>query len=137
MIDDRIFLNGNKLMFIEPLEANSNPAYIRATNTYLSYLKGGLSKKYIHGEIYSYVLKIQNYLLWLYQTGSKYNTPFWDYAKEISYDRLNNDLRWQNQISEIQMIKRQNYYQMRHHGVGAFPVKSWVDFDDNLNYNLF
>ena len=57
--------------------------------------------------------------------------------KKISCDRLNNDLRWQNQISEIQMIKRQNYYQMRNHGVGAFPVKSWVDFDENLKYNMF
>ena len=73
-------------MFIEPLEANSNPAYIRATGTYLSYLKGSLSKKYIHGEIYSYILKIQNYLLWLYQAGSKYNTPFWEYATSLKFD---------------------------------------------------
>ena len=73
-------------MFIEPLEANSNPAYVRATNTYLSYLKGSLSKKYIYSEIYSYVLKIQNYLLWLYQSGSKYNTPFWDYATSLKFE---------------------------------------------------
>ena len=86
MIDDRIFLNGNKLMFIEPLEANSNPAYVHATSTYLSYLKGSLSKKYIHTEIFSYVLKIQNYLLWLYQSGSKYDTPFWDYATSLKFE---------------------------------------------------
>ena len=41
MIDDRIFLNGNKLMFIEPFNANPD-----ITNTYLSYmLKNVLSKK--------------------------------------------------------------------------------------------
>ena len=35
------------------------------------------------------------------------------------------------------MIKQQDRLQMRNHGVGALPVKSWVDFDDNLKYNMF
>ena len=89
VIDDRIFLNGNKLMFLEPLEANSNPAYVHATNRYLSYMLGGISKKQVYDEITSYVFKIQNYLLWLYQSGSKYDTAFWEYATSLkSKDKL-------------------------------------------------
>ena len=45
IIDDRVCLNGNKLMFLEPLEANSNPAYVQATNRYLSYMLGRMSKR--------------------------------------------------------------------------------------------
>ena len=75
-------------------------------------------------------------ICFVYQGGSIYDTPFWNYAKKISSDRLNNDLRWQNQIKEI-MIKQQNHHQTRNHGVGALPVKSWIDFDKNLKYNMF
>ena len=73
-------------MFLEPLEANSNPAYVQATNRYLSYMLGRMSKKQVYDEIFSYVLKIQNYLLWLYQSGSKYDTPFWDYATSLKFE---------------------------------------------------
>ena len=73
-------------MFLEPLEANSNPAYVQATNRYLSYMLGRMSKRQVYDEIFSYVLKIQNYLLWLYQSGSKYDTPFWDYATSLKFE---------------------------------------------------
>ena len=85
IIDDRVCLNGNKLMFLEPLEANSNPAYVQATNRYLSYMLGQMSKKKVYSEISSYALKTQNFLLWLYQSGSKYDTPFWDYATSLKF----------------------------------------------------
>ena len=86
IIDDRVCLNGNKLMFLEPLEANSNPAYVQATNRYLSYMLGKMSKKEVYSEISSYALKTQNFLLWLYQSGSKYDTPFWDYATSLKFE---------------------------------------------------
>ena len=86
IFDDRVFFNGNKLMFLEPLEANSNPAYVQATNRYLSYMLGSMSKRQVNHEVLSYILRIQNYLIWLYQAGSKYNTPFWDYATSLKYD---------------------------------------------------
>ena len=86
IIDDRIFLNGNKLMFLEPLEANSNPAYIHATNRYLSYMFGTLSKKTVYNEIITYISQVQNYLLWHYQSGSQYETPFWNYASSLKFN---------------------------------------------------
>ena len=30
--------------------------------------------------------ELQNFVLWHYQTGSKYDTPFWDYAKSLKFD---------------------------------------------------
>ena len=32
-----------------------------------------------------YIKELQNFVLWHYQFGSKYNTPFWDYAKKLSF----------------------------------------------------
>ena len=136
-LDGRVLKNGNRALFYEPLEAFMGYFYERILGTFFDYVFVNKDVSLTNNTIQGYADNIELAICFVYQGGSIYDTPFWDYAKEISYDRLNNDLRWQNQISEIQMIKRENYYQMRNHGVGAFPVKSWVDFDDNLNYNLF
>ena len=32
-----------------------------------------------------YIKQLQNFVLWHYQFGSKYDTPFWDYAKVLSF----------------------------------------------------
>ena len=32
-----------------------------------------------------YIEKTQNFVLWHYQCGSKYNTSFWEYAKSLSF----------------------------------------------------
>ena len=37
----------------------------------------------------------------------------------------------------IKQIKINNTSQTRKEGVGVFPVKSWLDFDENLKYNMF
>jgi hypothetical protein len=85
IIDDRIFLNGNKLMFLEPMEANSNPAYLHATSTYLKYILGYISKEDVINEIKSYIIQIQNFILWHYQSGSSYDTDFWKYASSLKF----------------------------------------------------
>ena len=111
--------------------------YDRVMRFFFDYLYNDINIQLTNQYIKEIANNIELAICFVYHGGSIYDTPFWDYAKKISYDRLNNDLRWQNQTSEIQMIKRQNYYQMRNHGVGALPVKSWVDFDENLKYNMF
>ena len=32
-----------------------------------------------------YIKQLQNYILWHYQVGSKYDTPFWNYAKGLTF----------------------------------------------------
>ena len=135
--DGRVLKNGNRALFYEPLEAFMGYFYERVLGIFFDYIFVNKNIDQTNNHIQGYADDIELAICFVYQGGSIYDTPFWDYAKKISYDRLNNDLRWQNQISEIQMIKRQNYYQMRNHGVGALPVKSWVDFDENLKYNMF
>ena len=38
IIDDRVMLNGNKLFFLEPLEATAMGAYINASRYYYDYI---------------------------------------------------------------------------------------------------
>ena len=111
--------------------------YERVLGTFFDYMFVNKNINLTNNTIQGYADDIELAISFVYHGGSIYDTPFWDYAKKISYDRLNNDLRWQYQINQIKMTKRQNFRTMRNHGVGVLPVKSWVDFDDNLNYNLF
>jgi len=86
IVDDRIFLNGNRLFFLEPLESSSVQAYIECARYFVDYII--TQKETIKQAAYSakkYIRQLQNFVLWHYQFGSKYNTPFWDYATKLSY----------------------------------------------------
>ena len=37
-------------------------------------------------EILEYINQVKNFVLWHYQFGSKYDTPFWDYAKTLAFE---------------------------------------------------
>ena len=82
--DDRIFKNGNRLFFLEPLESSS-------TQTYLEWVK--ISLQYILGKIdnpseliHKYIAQNQNFILWHYKYGSKYDSDFWNYAGSLDFD---------------------------------------------------
>ena len=40
--------------------------------------------------------QVQNFVLWHYQFGSKYDTPFWEYAKSLTFEdeEFNNFLEY-------------------------------------------
>ena len=86
IVDDRILLNGNRLFFLEPLESSSIQAYLECVRFFTHYIitqkapleRAGYSAK-------RYIKQLQNFVLWHYQFGSKYDTPFWDYAKKLSF----------------------------------------------------
>ena len=86
LVDDRIILNGNRLFFIEPLESSSTQTYIEVVLRFgrTLQLEGKLDN--LNHQIHTYIKHIQNFVLWHYQFGSKYNTPFWDYAKKLTFN---------------------------------------------------
>ena len=86
IVDDRIFLNGNRLFFLEPLESSSVQAYVECARYFVDYII--TKKEPIEQAAHSakqYIRQLQNFVLWHYQFGSKYNTPFWDYATKLSF----------------------------------------------------
>ncbi len=87
VIDNRIFLNGNRLFFLEPMESTSNQAYIEMARAVFDYyLQGKVSAVHVKEDMTKYIRQLQNFILWHYQFGSKYDTPFWQYAKTLSFE---------------------------------------------------
>ena len=89
VIDNRIFLNGNRLFFLEPLESTAIEAYLAVGRFLLDaiLLDGSIGKAEIN--IKEYVNQLQNFVLWHYQAGSKYNTLFWEYAQKFKFNDSN------------------------------------------------
>ena len=86
IVDDRIILNGNRLFFLEPLESSSTQTYLM----WAKYIKDAILTKKdscsnASKEVRRYIEQVKNFVLWHYQGGSKYDTPFWDYAKSLTF----------------------------------------------------
>ena len=106
IIDDRIFLQGNKLFFLEPLESTATEAYLHWTKEIYGAIINGTTPN-----IKKYLRRVQRFILWHYQFGSKYDTPFWDYAKTIfdTDDSFNKFLYVSEQMSWDQAIGNIKY----------------------------
>ena len=84
IIDNRIILGGNRLFFLEPLEATAIAAYLKwARFTWDWIIEKKVTPEFITNEFHTYINQIQNFILWHYSYGSKYNTPFWKAAKKL------------------------------------------------------
>jgi tryptophan halogenase len=84
IIDDRIILNGNKLFFLEPLEATANQTYlVWARDTWNWIIEKRKTPALCAQNFHKYTYQIQNFVMWHYTYGSKYDTPFWSAAKKL------------------------------------------------------
>ena len=87
IIDNRIILGGNRLYFIEPLEATSITANIEWATYIYDWILLKQSNADLAGKrIKEFILQLESFILWHYQFGSKYDTPFWDYAKTLTIE---------------------------------------------------
>tara|TARA_R110002012_G_scaffold256061_1_gene436120 strand:+ start:115 stop:1230 length:1116 start_codon:yes stop_codon:yes gene_type:complete len=83
IIDKRILLNGNKLFFLEPLEATAMTSYNHFIKIYFDYMFNGYNEITTKVKIYDFLTKIQNFILWQYSKNTFYNTKFWKYSKTL------------------------------------------------------
>jgi len=117
IVDNRIALQGNKLFFIEPLESSSIALYHHWSKLLFSWmvLKDFDTSK-IMDTFRKQVIQVQNFILYHYQFGSKWDTEFWRYAKSIS-DFINDDPEWvaykQYSINSKQLFD-ENVYGLHH-----------------------
>jgi len=87
IIDDRIILGGNRLFFLEPLESTAVQANVFwARKTFDWVIAKSSTPDLISQEFSKYTYQLQNYINWHYTYGSKYDTPFWRYARKLKIE---------------------------------------------------
>ena len=103
VVDDRIFLNGNRLFFIEPLESSALQTHLEWARFAYDFIIGrNIEIKEATKQMKSYIERVQNFILWHYQFGSRYETPFWDYAKTLSFKDADFNIR----LKQIRKLDR-------------------------------
>ena len=83
IIDNRVFLNGNRYFFIEPMEATSVAGYMKWIELTMEAVWGERPIQKIEYDMQRSIKENANFILYHYKFGSKYDTPFWDYAKSL------------------------------------------------------
>jgi tryptophan halogenase len=124
-VGERTILNGNRLSFLEPLEATSTAFYCYVAENSFDYIFGGVDKKIINKNIRNEMKQIETFILWHYQNGSKYDTEFWRYAKSLPFepDPEFNQLILESKKSYEELNKETEEIQFSQWS--AFSFKSW------------
>lgn len=131
VVDNRVLLNGNKLFFLEPLEATAMGTYVKACQCYYSYIFHNTSKEDTNKNIKNYVYQIQQFILWHYANGSTYNTKFWKQAKKLNKQTPKPML--EEQINNIKKMSNLNFEKTLSGGFPdfaqwpPFSIKQWYD----------
>ena len=135
MIDNRIFLNGNRLFFLEPMESSSTQAYLEMTRAVFDYyLQGKVSAVHVKEDIIRYIKKLQNFILWHYQSGSKYDTPFWEYAKTLTFkDETFDKFLGYSEISDCIPVTYGGTTQNKLYG--QWPAYSFKNWNEGMALN--
>jgi len=137
VIDGRIFLNGNRLFFLEPLESSSTQTYLETVKALFNYyIPGKVSAKFVSNDITTYIKKLQNFVLWHYQFGSKYNTPFWEYAKTLTFeDEVFDKFLGYSRISDCIPTERYGGT-TQSKTYGQWPAYSFKNWDEGMTTKL-
>ena len=127
IVDGRIMLNGNRLFFLEPMESSAVEAYSQVSRrAHYSIFTNQFGNSRMVEEIRAFIQQTQHFILWHYQFGSKYDTPFWDYAKSLYFaeDPYFND-SFVERIKDATPIEE---YGQREYGnwIGT-SIKNWYD----------
>ena len=79
---DRVASNGNSSFFLEPLEAMSFGMANSVLGNAINCIQSCVSIEQANIEYVGLIQNVERIIMMHYFAGSKYNTPFWDYAKE-------------------------------------------------------
>lgn len=129
ILNNRVFLNGNKLFFLEPLEATAmNTYHVWCKFIWDSIINKTHTLENSEIRIKEYINKIQNYILWHYSFGSKYKTKFWKAAKKLYIK--NKEEKFEIMINEIKKIKidfLKNHDKYPYAQWSGWNIKNWLE----------
>ena len=136
VIDGRIFLNGNRLFFLEPLESTAIQAYTQvARDVFNHYIPGKSNVQSLSNHILSYIRQLQTFILWHYQFGSKYDTPFWEYAKSIPFETYGHFDKYlgYSKISDCMPDLDRYGGRTQNKNYGQWPPASFKNWNEGMN----
>ena len=142
-VGERTMLNGNKCAFLEPLEATATGFYSAVCRGIWDYIEGVYTKETANKYVRDEMFRLEKFILWHYQFGSKYDTPFWKHAKSLPFkpdDRFNYMLETCKKMSLLEIEKLWQSGEDGNHQYGQWSYPSfrcWVDGTKMQRYGHF
>ena len=84
-VGERTVLNGNACGFVEPMEATSTSFFNDVSEYAWDCIFRNAHPDKVNYFVRKLMKEIETFILWHYQFGSKYDTPFWEYAKSLPF----------------------------------------------------
>jgi len=138
-IDGRIIKNGNRAVFFEPIEALSGWFYDRVMRYFIDRVLFNAREDYLNQLLTDTANDYESFICYIYHGGSVYNSKFWDITVEKSCEKLKNDNRFNEFISQLKDIYKSKEQPpiSTNTAIGVFAISNWEDFDKNLGYHYF
>merc|ERR1711991_271700 len=68
----------------------------------------------------------ERFLLWHYQFGSKYDSPFWEYAKSLPFE-MDMDFKWNVDYAKSHDLKYLNENPRFYSQWNSYNIRNWLD----------
>ena len=133
VIDGRVIKNGNNVLFLEPMFANSLWLYDSINKLLMDKInqKENLD---INDIFYKNVKAVSDMIHYMYHGGSSYKTPFWEWIVDKSKDVLGNS-------EAFEIAKKSSSYHAQIGGEDpthwVFEAKNLLAIDNGMGYNNF
>jgi hypothetical protein len=134
-LDGRIVKNGNRAMFLEPIEAVAGHFYDQVMRYFFDFLYGKLNQPQVNESLLQLAEDIESYICYIYHGGSTYDSEFWRITKETCSAHLDKDARFKeyvNKLKSMSQSERSTYMVL-----GMFGPNTWCDADRKFKYNYF
>lgn len=134
-LDGRVFKNGNRAIFFEPISASSIYFYIHANYLLLDVLQGIITPAQANYEFADYARQLESLICFIYHGGSTYDTPFWQHTKELTTAHLMKSKHFEKALIETAEWNRRG---LPHFAPGwVFSGFHLNLIDEKLGYNYF
>jgi tryptophan halogenase len=126
--------NGNRLMFLEPLQALSLYYYKVFADYICLFIKEKRHETFVkyNQYYYSQMFKYQLSLAWHYSYGSKYETPFWQDVKKRSNDFLNMSYFGSKEYYENALHHDKKYDTYEYFNIGCFQYDDYFQVHSGM-----
>ena len=130
-VGERTFLNGNRCGFLEPLEATATGFYQNVCQAIYCTTIGAIPRQSVNTYVREEMFRLEKFILWHYQFGSKYDTPFWKYAKSLPFnpdDKFNYMLEKSKGMTNLEIDKQYDPKVSELYGQWSYlSFKTWYE----------
>jgi hypothetical protein len=134
MVNGRIIKQGNKAVFYEPMFANSLWMYDLINKISYDLIMGGIPEETANGHFLEQTRMIFEVIHFMYHGGSIYDTPFWQYAKKLCSETIDQSDRFKTIVQRMHQQSIQGFIAPIDWGFEEWNLRK---IDENLGYNYF